>query len=64
MIVWTPGTGFDGRLLQLAVDLKVAGTRIFDLQIALTVFEHGASELWTHDRSFVKLPGLRLIHPL
>ncbi|HEY2774007.1 MAG TPA: TA system VapC family ribonuclease toxin [Candidatus Binatia bacterium] len=64
MIVWTPGTGFDERLLQLAEDLQVAGPRVFDLQIALTVFEHGASELWTHDRSFVKLPGLRLVHPL
>lgn len=64
MIVWSPGTGFDDRLLQLAGDLEISGPRIFDLQIALTVFEHGAAELWTHDRAFVKLPGLRLIHPL
>jgi hypothetical protein len=61
MLVWTPGTGFDERLLQLAVDLDVSGPRIFDLQIALTAFEHGAAELWTHDRNFVKIPGLRLI---
>ena len=64
MLVWTPGVGFDDRLLQLAVDLNVSGPRIFDLQIALTAFEHGAAELWTHDRSFVKIPGLRLVHPL
>ena len=63
MQVWTPGVGFDDRLLQLAVDLDVSGPRIFDLQIALTAFEHGAAELWTHDRSFVKVPGLRLVHP-
>jgi uncharacterized protein len=64
MVVWNPGTGFGDRLLQLASDLNVPGPRIFDLQIALTVFEHGATELWTHDHSFVKLPGLRLVHPL
>jgi hypothetical protein len=64
MSVWLPGGGFDDRLLQLASDLHVAGPRIFDLQIALTAFEHGAAELWTHDRGFVKVPGLRLVHPL
>jgi hypothetical protein len=61
MQVWTPGIGFDDRLLQLAVDLDVSGPRIFDLQIALTAFEHGAAELWTHDRNFLKIPGLRLV---
>jgi toxin-antitoxin system PIN domain toxin len=64
MLVWTPGTGFDERLLQLALDLAVPGPRIFDLQIALTAFEHGAAEIWTHDSNFVKVPGLRLVHPL
>lgn len=64
MLVWSPGVGFEDRLLQLAVDLEVSGSRIFDLQIALTAFEHGAAELWTHDRSFVRVPGLRLVHPL
>jgi hypothetical protein len=64
MVVWIPGVGFDDRLLQLATDLGVSGPRIFDLQIGLTAFEHGAAELWTHDRNFVKIPGLRLVHPL
>lgn len=64
MQVWSPGAGFDDRLLQLAVDLEIAGPRIFDLQIALTAFTHGVVELWTHDRAFVKIPGLRLVHPL
>lgn len=64
MLVWTPGVDLGDRLLQLAADLQVSGPRIFDLQIALTAFEHGAAELWTHDRSFVKIPGLRLVHPL
>ena len=64
MQIWAPHTGFDARLLQLAADLEVVGTRVFDLQIALTVFEHGASELWTHDQGFVRVPGLRLVDPL
>ena len=64
MQVWTPGPGFDDRLLQLASDLPVTGARVFDLQIALTVFEHGASEFWTHDHRFAKIPGLRVLDPL
>jgi predicted nucleic acid-binding protein len=62
--VWEPGAGFGARLAQLAVDLDVSGPRVFDLQIALTAFEGGATELWTADARFVKLPGLRLHNPL
>ena len=62
--VWLPGPGFGDRLLQLAADLKVTGPRVFDLQIALTAFESGATELWTHDKGFVKIPGLVVRDPL
>ena len=62
--VWSSGTGFEDRLVQMACDLAVAGPRVFDLQIALTAFTHGAVELWTHDLGFVEVPGLRLVHPL
>lgn len=62
--IWLPGSGFGTRLLQLASDLNVVGSRVFDLQIALSVFEGGATELWTHDAKFVKVPGLRLHDPL
>ncbi len=62
--VWEPGAGFGARLAQLAVDLDVAGSRVFDLQIGLIAFERGATELWTADTRFVKLPGLRLHNPL
>lgn len=64
MQVWTPGPRFEDRLLQLAADVAIMGARIFDLQIGLTAFEHGASELWTHDHGFAKIPGLRIIDPL
>ncbi len=62
--LWLPGPGFGDRLLQLATDLNVVGPRVFDLQIALTAFEGGATDLWTHDTRFVKVPGLRLHDPL
>lgn len=62
--IWLPGPGFGDRLLQLAADLDVIGPRVFDVQIALTAFEGGATDLWTHDARFVKVPGLRLHDPL
>jgi len=62
--IWLPGPGFGDRLLQLATDLDVIGARLFDLQIALTAFEGGATDLWTHDARFVKVPGLRVHDPL
>jgi len=59
-----PGPGFADRQLQLAIDLAVAGGRVFDLQIALCAIDGGATELWTHDTRFIKVPGLRLRDPL
>ena len=61
--VWTPGSGFAVRLVRLAADLSVNGPRIFDLQIALSAFEAGATELWTADRGFASVPGLPIVHP-
>ncbi len=62
--VLTPGPDFADRLVQLAVDLSIAGSRVFDLQIALSAMDHGAVELWTHDRHFVQVPGLRVSDPM
>ena len=62
--VWQPGADFGLRLLQLATELKVDGRRVFDLQIALIAFENGATELWSHDRNFVGVPGLKVRDPL
>ncbi|MFM7141122.1 MAG: PIN domain-containing protein [Alphaproteobacteria bacterium] len=61
--ILTPGISFASRLGRLAADLGVVGARIFDLQIGLCAIEGGATELWTHDRSFVKIPGLALRDP-
>lgn len=62
--IWLPGPGFGDRLMQLATDLDVVGARVFDLQIALVAFEGGATEVWTHDARFVRIPGLRVFDPL
>jgi len=62
--VWQPSPDFGQRLLQLAEDLKVTGPRIFDLQIALIAFENGATEIWSHDRNFTAVPGLKVRDPL
>jgi toxin-antitoxin system PIN domain toxin len=62
--VWLPSPGFEDRLLDAAVAANVRGPRIFDLQIALLALEHGAREIWTHDRHFLAAPGLRVVDPL
>ena len=62
--IWTPGAGMWERLTQLASEMKITGARVFDLQIALTALENGATELWSHDRGFAGLPGLLVRDPL
>jgi len=62
--LWLPHEGFWRRLARVAADLRIQGGRIFDLQIALIAFENGASEIWTHDRNFTRVPGLRVHDPL
>lgn len=62
--LWQPREGFADRLLRAARELKVFGPRIFDLQIALAAIENGAREIWTHDQSFLSVPGLRVHDPL
>jgi uncharacterized protein len=62
--LWTPGPGFGQRLLRWASSLRVEGKRIFDLQIAAIAYEHGAREIWTHDRRFVSVPSVKVFDPL
>jgi predicted nucleic acid-binding protein len=62
--LWLPMPGFGQRLLRRAADLRMGGARIYDLQIALMAQEGGATEIWTHDRNFVAVPGLGVVDPL
>jgi hypothetical protein len=63
-IIWYPSADFGRQLFQACADLRIVARRIFDLQIALIAFENGATELWSHDKYFVTVPGLRLVNPL
>jgi uncharacterized protein len=62
--IWSPGAGFGQRLMRWAASLKIHGKRIFDLQIAVIAYEHGAQEIWTHDRGFVSIPSVKVRDPL
>jgi uncharacterized protein len=64
MLVWIPRPGFEARLVERACELDVRGTRVFDLQIALTALEYGVTEIWTHDAGFVRVPGILVRDPL
>lgn len=60
----SPAPGFAERVIRTAEDLGIIGPRIFDLQIALIARDHGATEIWTADRGFVTVAGLRRTHPI
>ena len=62
--IWLPTQGFANRLFSKAVQLRLQGPRIFDLQIALISQENGAREIWTHDHGFIKVSGLAIRDPL
>jgi len=62
--VWLPRQGFADRLLDTAARMRLTGGRVFDLQLALTALENGATEIWTHDAAFVRVPGLHVVDPL
>lgn len=60
----SPGPALGRRVLDLADRLGVTGPRVFDLHIAVTALDHGATQLWSHDRGFVAPAGLAVVDPL
>lgn len=63
-MLFEAGEGLGARILAAALQMGVVGARIFDLAIAEAAMAGGATEIWTHDRGFVKLPGLGVRYPL
>lgn len=63
-VVFTPGPGFEVRLTTTARQLKASGHHIFDIQIALMALDQGAAQLWTHDKSMLRVPGLKYSDPI
>ena len=60
---WLPVAGVERRLADMAKQMKISGPRIFDLQIALIAREAGARQIWTHDRKFATVQGVKLLDP-
>lgn len=61
---WRPTPGSCDRLLTLADREQVPSLEIFDLEIALIARDNGAREIWSQDRHFRTVAGLKLINPL
>ncbi len=61
--IFYPQDDFYQRLTAHAHKLKVYGNRIFDLQIALTAADNGATAIWTCDQHFTCIPGLKILNP-
>jgi predicted nucleic acid-binding protein len=64
LVVLPPPDRFAERLAALGARLRISGTRVFDLQIAMIALSWGATKIWTHDPAFVRLPGLEIIDPI
>jgi len=62
--VWYPGPQFASQLTKIAESMGIQGARVFDLQIGLMALENGATEIWTHDLNFLRIPGLKVRDPL
>lgn len=62
--VFYPRQGFMSRLMEAACESGIHGRRIYDLQIALSAREAGATSLWTHDAKFITIDGLPTHDPL
>jgi uncharacterized protein len=62
--VFLPGPGFPSRLASSARQLRATGFHVFDVQIAMMALENGATVFWTHDRSILRLPGLKYFDPI
>ncbi len=56
--------GHWARLRSLLLAGKIAGPTVHDARVAAICLRHGVSELWTIDRDFSRLPGLKVRNPL
>ena len=62
--IWLPSADLAEQLMEVAEEMKIQGTRIFDLQIAVIASGNGATEIWTHDADFLSVSGLKVYDPL
>jgi uncharacterized protein len=53
-----------GTLKELAITGKIAGPVFHDARIAALCIAHGVKELWSADRDFSRMKGLKVRNPL
>ena len=51
-------------LRDLVTGARIVGAQVHDARIAALCIRHGVTELWTHDRDFLRFPQLRVRDPL
>ncbi|MGH3184410.1 MAG: type II toxin-antitoxin system VapC family toxin, partial [Streptosporangiaceae bacterium] len=51
-------------LADLLIQGRIAGRRVHDARIAALCLEHGVDELWSADRDFSRIAGLKVRNPL
>ncbi|HVA62475.1 MAG TPA: TA system VapC family ribonuclease toxin [Terriglobales bacterium] len=52
------------QLRRLLAEGRMTGPRVYDARIAAICLEHGVRELWSADRDFSRMAGLRVRNPL
>ena len=62
--VLTPGSRYWPLLRSILATSLPVGTDVFDCQIAALCQEHGITEIWTFDRTFVPHSQARVVNPL
>lgn len=43
---------------------KIAGPKVHDARVAAICRTHGIRELWSADRDFSRIPGVRIVNPI
>ena len=51
-------------LAEILIDGKIAGPRVHDARIAAICQTHGVRELWSADRDFSRMRGVKTKNPL
>jgi toxin-antitoxin system PIN domain toxin len=52
------------RFKQILIESKMVGPQVHDARIAAICLENGVRTLWTADRDFSRIAGLKLVNPL
>jgi predicted nucleic acid-binding protein len=51
-------------LTEVLIDGKIMGAKVHDARIAAMCKSHGVRELWSADRDFSRMRGVKVMNPL